>query len=213
METDRLSDALYLRGILDALPAPLFVVDAGVCMLDMNRAAAEFIEAEADMLGHRLCGEVLRCARLLQAGTACGKTPHCPQCPLRQAILSAHAGRPVIRRWARMQLLIDGRQRDVCFLASATAFESKGAPLVVLQLEDVTDLAELRALLPICSGCGKIRSGDDYWHSVQDYLRKHTPLQFSHGLCPECAAAMTGPGGDASGKELPPTGQGKNPQQ
>jgi hypothetical protein len=52
-----------------------------------------------------------------------------------------------------------------------------------------TALAEvktLRAILPLCSYCRKVRDDEDYWHSVESYVAKHTDTRFSHGICPEC---------------------------
>ena len=45
----------------------------------------------------------------------------------------------------------------------------------------------LNGLLPICAKCKKIRDDEGYWIQVEDYIRKHSKAQFSHGLCPDCA--------------------------
>ena len=50
-------------------------------------------------------------------------------------------------------------------------------------------LAEVKApsgLVPICAGCGKLRSDGGYWLRVEDYMRARSGLEFSHGLCPDC---------------------------
>jgi PAS domain S-box-containing protein len=50
-------------------------------------------------------------------------------------------------------------------------------------------LAEVRTLqeiLPLCSYCRKVRDDEDYWHTVESYVSKHTDTKFSHGICPEC---------------------------
>jgi PAS domain S-box-containing protein len=44
----------------------------------------------------------------------------------------------------------------------------------------------LSGLLPICSGCKKIRDDQGYWQQVESYIRKHSEAQFTHGLCPDC---------------------------
>ena len=52
-----------------------------------------------------------------------------------------------------------------------------------------TVLAEVKilsGLLPICSGCKKIRDWQNYWHQVENYIAKHSQAQFTHGLCPDC---------------------------
>jgi PAS domain S-box-containing protein len=54
-------------------------------------------------------------------------------------------------------------------------------------------LAEVRTLqeiLPLCSYCRKVRDDEDYWHSVESYVARHTDTRFSHGICPECYARV-----------------------
>lgn len=50
------------------------------------------------------------------------------------------------------------------------------------------EVQELRGILPICSGCKKIRDDAGYWHQVDAYFTEHSGTMFSHGLCPECIA-------------------------
>ena len=44
----------------------------------------------------------------------------------------------------------------------------------------------LRALLPICCRCKKIRDDAGYWQGVETYISAHTGTEFSHGFCPDC---------------------------
>lgn len=48
----------------------------------------------------------------------------------------------------------------------------------------------LRGLLPICAWCKQIRDDRGYWKQVEVYLAEHTPVRFTHGLCPKCAEAF-----------------------
>ena len=50
----------------------------------------------------------------------------------------------------------------------------------------LAEVKTLRAILPICSYCKKIRDDEDYWHSIETYISLHTPTMFSHGICPSC---------------------------
>ena len=52
-------------------------------------------------------------------------------------------------------------------------------------------LAEVKTLggmLPICSHCKKIRDDKGYWNQIEAYLNEHTEAEFTHGICPDCAA-------------------------
>jgi sigma-B regulation protein RsbU (phosphoserine phosphatase) len=57
------------------------------------------------------------------------------------------------------------------------------------QLEDaLSQVRQLRGLLPICAYCKKIRNDKDYWEQMETYVAKHSEAQFSHGICPTCLA-------------------------
>ncbi len=45
----------------------------------------------------------------------------------------------------------------------------------------------LRGILPICSSCKKIRNEDGYWEQIEIYIRDRSEVDFSHGICEECA--------------------------
>ena len=48
----------------------------------------------------------------------------------------------------------------------------------------------LGGLLPICASCKKIRDDRGYWNQIEIYVREHSEADFSHGICPECAAKL-----------------------
>jgi len=54
-----------------------------------------------------------------------------------------------------------------------------------------TALAEVRTLqgiLPICASCKRIKNERGGWEAVESFVRLRTDAEFSHGLCPDCAA-------------------------
>ncbi len=51
-------------------------------------------------------------------------------------------------------------------------------------------LKTLGGLIPICSNCKKIRDDKGYWEQLELYIRDHSDLEFSHGICPECAKKL-----------------------
>lgn len=54
----------------------------------------------------------------------------------------------------------------------------------------LADIRTLNGLLPICGTCHKVRDDDGYWQQVESYLSTVTEAQFTHGLCPDCAARV-----------------------
>lgn len=61
-------------------------------------------------------------------------------------------------------------------------------------IEDLSDalgnVKTLSGLLPICSGCKKIRNDAGYWEAVEVYIKQHSNADFTHGLCPECVERL-----------------------
>jgi len=59
------------------------------------------------------------------------------------------------------------------------------------ELQDaLNQVKTLSGLLPICAWCKKIRNDEGYWQHLEEYVKTHTDIQFSHGLCQECAAKI-----------------------
>lgn len=50
----------------------------------------------------------------------------------------------------------------------------------------MSKVKQLHGLLPICSYCKSVRTDENYWEQVEQYVSHHSDLQFSHGICPNC---------------------------
>jgi sigma-B regulation protein RsbU (phosphoserine phosphatase) len=50
----------------------------------------------------------------------------------------------------------------------------------------LSQVKQLHGLLPICSYCKHVRTDENYWEQVEQYVSHHSDLQFSHGVCPPC---------------------------
>lgn len=48
----------------------------------------------------------------------------------------------------------------------------------------------LSGLLPICSSCKKIRDDVGRWEKLEEYMGKRSNAEFSHSICPDCAARL-----------------------
>ena len=48
------------------------------------------------------------------------------------------------------------------------------------------EIKVLRGLLPICSGCKRIRDEKNRWWPLDAYVRKHTEAKLTHTICPDC---------------------------
>jgi PAS domain S-box-containing protein len=50
----------------------------------------------------------------------------------------------------------------------------------------LSEVTELRTILPICMYCKSVRDDANYWQSVEAYLSHHAQVSVSHGICPAC---------------------------
>jgi ligand-binding sensor domain-containing protein len=54
--------------------------------------------------------------------------------------------------------------------------------------EALAEIKTLSGLLPICAWCKRIRADDGQWSQIEAYVKDHTQADFTHGICPDCAA-------------------------
>lgn len=52
----------------------------------------------------------------------------------------------------------------------------------------LTEVRTLQGILPICASCKRIQNDAGGWQAVESFVRERTDAEFSHGLCPDCAA-------------------------
>lgn len=51
----------------------------------------------------------------------------------------------------------------------------------------MADIQVLHALLPLCGNCHKVRDDQGYWQQVEIYVSERSAVEFTHGMCPDCA--------------------------
>ena len=98
---------------------------------------------------------------------------------------------PEIPYWDEEHLIVGG-------ITGLIAFAVFGVFLLyVRSLQDaLTKITSLESILPICSNCKKIRkpnsdpSEQEAWQEIEPYITQNTSSRLSHGVCPECFAAL-----------------------
>lgn len=68
--------------------------------------------------------------------------------------------------------------------------EEEREKLIVELKEALSRVRTLSGLLPICASCKKIRNDKGYWEQMEKYIRDRSEVEFSHGICPECAQKL-----------------------
>lgn len=65
--------------------------------------------------------------------------------------------------------------------------EKEKEKLIIELQQTLVQVKKMSGLLPICSYCKQIRDDKGYWNQIEEYLRNHSEVDFSHSICPDCA--------------------------
>lgn len=76
------------------------------------------------------------------------------------------------------------------FIGSCIDITEKIEAQEQLKIAREREFKNLRGLLPICASCRKIKDSKGYWEKVEKYVQAHSEVDFSHGLCPDCASKL-----------------------
>jgi len=174
------------RIVFDAAPTPTLVVDADVAILALNRAAEVLFGARPEAILGLRGGEALACIHHFESPLGCGHANACRDCVVRDSVDQAMSGAGVNRQLTRMELKKGSEVLNLHMRVTAAPFEVDGSKVVLLALEDVSDLIQLEALLPICAWCKKVRTGEKYWEAVDQFISRKLSVDFSHSICEQC---------------------------
>jgi PAS domain-containing protein len=176
-----------VHAILDVMPSPIFVVDDEVRIYWFNMAALPLLQEEPELVIRKRGGDILHCLHALESMEGCGRAEVCQDCPIRDSVKKAINGQRVVRQKGKMKLVGKDQVSDIYLLVTSAPFDYQDNSYVLLILEDISELTELKTILPICVYCKKVRDDEEFWQSVENYFKVHLDLDFSHGVCPECA--------------------------
>jgi PAS domain-containing protein len=182
-------DGAILRAVFDALPSLVFVVDEDVRIQEYNSAAAELLKDDRGTILKHRAGDLLHCVHAGESERGCGTAPFCADCIIRNSVNEAFEGKRIVRRRTRMELVSGHKTAELYALVTASSFSYEGRSLVLLVIEDISELAELYRMIPICSVCGKVRDDRESWMRMESYFKETWDVDFSHGLCPDCLKA------------------------
>mgnify|MGYP001574020417 CR=1 FL=1 len=72
------------------------------------------------------------------------------------------------------------------YIAERKQAEEERERLIKELQEAMANIKTLSGFLPICAHCKNIRDDKGYWCSIEEYVRAHADVDFSHGICPRC---------------------------
>lgn len=176
--------------VMEAIPTPLLVVDDDVRIIAFNRAASPLMGEKPEMALKTRAGEVLHCFHSTDSPEGCGRGEECGSCVVRGSVNESLLGKAVVRKRTQMDLVMGDSVNRVYVLVTTAPFSFRDEPLVILTIEDISDVIELKSMLPICASCKKVRDDTQYWHGVEEYFKGKIDVDFTHCICPECARKL-----------------------
>ncbi len=181
------SDNTLDRTIFDAIPIPVFVVDDDVRVLDLNGAAVQLCGQERNAVYRHRGGHVLHCLRSLDVPEGCGRGPACQSCVIRISVRHSLKGHTISRKRMIVYVMHELGTKEMHVLVTACPMPPGNEARALLMMEDITSISTLKSLIPICMKCKNVRQDEEYWETLEQYVHDHMGVDFSHGLCPNCA--------------------------
>jgi PAS domain-containing protein len=176
----------FQQEILEIFPAEIFIVDDDVRILYANKTAQERLLPDKERFIKVKGGDALKCINSLIQPEGCGKSEACKSCVIRNSVNLAYAGKETRRKETVFNKGKNGDILELELLITTAPFALSGKTYAILIIEDISEIFAMRKLIPICASCKRIRKDSNYWESVEIFLREHTDMEFSHGICPDC---------------------------
>ena len=97
-----------------------------------------------------------------------------------------------IYRWImdRGAPFYDARGQFAGYIGSCVDVTERVDAQEALKAAHEAEIHTLRGLLPICSSCKKIRDDQGQWTQIETYIKQRSAAEFTHGICPDCAARL-----------------------
>ena len=142
--SELLNQNAFLKSLFESIPCGVLIIDRDRRIQAVNNVMERaFGVSKAGAIDKR-GGEALRCIYAFESPEGCGFADECQNCGVRNTALEALTGRQIYRNKAKVQLLDNGKSRDLVLLVSAAPVEYEGERLVITILEDMTELNTLR---------------------------------------------------------------------
>ena len=84
-------------------------------------------------------------------------------------------------------MIVQHRRAHALLVDRLLADQNQRALVRELQMA-IAEVRTLEGILPICASCKRIKNEAGAWEAVESFVRERTDAEFSHGLCPDCAA-------------------------
>ncbi|MEX2471994.1 MAG: PAS domain-containing protein [Gemmatimonadota bacterium] len=169
-----------LRTILGALPDLVVLVGLDRRIRYLNRAAEGY--EPYDLIGRDFIDLVEPSFREAQAEMFDKVLGSGEPTTDEIQVLGAN-GDPEWHEGSMIPLIRDGNVVDIVIV-------TKNVTARRLAEEEAT---ALRALVPVCSWCRRVRDDQGYWQGIESYIAEQSGSLVTHAMCPDCEEEMGPP--------------------
>jgi PAS domain S-box-containing protein len=128
-----------LQALFDVANVGILLVDERGVVKRLNNTLSRWIGKELPAEGEYQPGDIVGCIHALGGGEGCGKTAHCPGCPIRNAFESVlRTGQPVHDVETAVVLSVGGKEERLWLDVSADPVVLDGRRNVILAMNDIT---------------------------------------------------------------------------
>jgi DNA-binding CsgD family transcriptional regulator len=145
MQNKKKSESGYFKSILDAIPTPIYIVDDDLRILDSNNAGMDFLPRKPGLVIKDRCGDLFQCCHSQEDQGGCGKSKECKKCVIRNSVEESYEGKKIIRKKAKMKVISNKRGQVKSILVTTAPFIYQENQMVLLTLEDISELTERKA--------------------------------------------------------------------
>ncbi len=176
--------------VIECMTEAVLVIDSQGRLVDLNPSAQRLLgKAAEDVIGRPSIQALSRIPHLESLLAEDRANQQDLELTVAEKRLALHVQ---ISRLRDHRGKINGRLLVLHDITRRRELEEEQRHLIAQLREALAEVKTLQGMLPICSSCKKIRDDQGYWQHVEVYVREHTGVVFSHGICPDCARRLYG---------------------
>src|SRR3989339_454833 len=206
-----------LRTIFEAVPCAILIMDDQLMVKTVNGASRQtFGIPETAIVNCRWCN-ALRCIHANETPNDGGFSENCKTCHVRNTALTALSGTETQRVTTSFEFFMDGQIQKRLLAISAASIEYEQKKMVVLTVDDITELSYLRQRLKIehsfAGIVGKDEKMQELYGTIKELAESNAPvlIQGESGTGKELVASAIHNEGPSRNKQFVPVNCGALP--
>jgi DNA-binding CsgD family transcriptional regulator len=142
MELGSIAGGSFFKQLLNLIPISLFIVDNDLRVLFSNVAGLNLIPWTPGLTIRNRCGDLMKCRYAIGNEIGCGGSEQCKTCAIRCSVRDTYENHKINRAKAYVQVMHQDQRTEMFLMATTAPIVSGDQLLVLLSLEDVSDLVE-----------------------------------------------------------------------